>query len=61
MKEIKNIYGMPKKSWKRFCDSKNTIKQRRENKEVRKNRFKKDNTYRIGADLSQGDDFCALY
>ena len=20
MKEIKNIYGMPKKSWKRFCD-----------------------------------------
>ena len=44
MKEIKNIYGMPKKSWKRFCDSKNTIKQRRENKEARKNRFKKDNT-----------------
>ena len=36
MKEIKNIYGMPKKSWKRFCDSKNTIKQRRENKEARK-------------------------
>ena len=22
MKEIKNIYGMPKKSWKRFCDGK---------------------------------------
>ena len=41
MKEIKNIYGMPKKSWKRFCDSKNTIKQRRENKEARKNRFKR--------------------
>ena len=31
MKEIKNIYGMSKKSWKRFCDSKNAIKQRREN------------------------------
>ena len=44
MKEIKNIYGMPKKSWKRFRDGKNTIKQRRENKEARKNRFKKDNT-----------------
>ena len=37
-------YGMPKKSWKRFCDSKNAIKQRRENKEAKKNRFKKDNT-----------------
>ena len=44
MKEINNIYGMPKKSWKRFCDGKNAIKQRRENKEARKNRFKKDNT-----------------
>ena len=44
MKEIKNIYGMSKKSWKRFCDSKNAIKQRRENKEAKKNRFKKDNT-----------------
>ena len=44
MKEIKNIYGMPKKFWKRFFDSKNAIKQCRENKESRKNRFKKDNT-----------------
>ena len=44
MKEIKIIYGMPKKSWKRFCDSRNTIKQRGENKEAKKNRFKKDNT-----------------
>ena len=44
MKEIKNIYGMPKKSWKRLCDGNNTIKQRRENKEARKNRFKKNNT-----------------
>ena len=44
MKEIKNIYGMPKKSWNQFCNGKNTIKQRRENKEARKNRFKKDNT-----------------
>lgn len=42
MKKIHNIYGMPKKSWKKMCDKINCIKQRRRNKAIRKNRFKKE-------------------
>lgn len=39
---MRRIYGIPKKSWKRMCDKINSVKQRRKNKEIRKNRFKKE-------------------
>ena len=39
---MSNMYNMSKKSWKRFCDKKNTINQRKANKEKRATRFKKD-------------------
>lgn len=42
MKRIRNSYGMPKKSWKRYCDNLNKIRQRRENKEKTKNRYKQE-------------------
>lgn len=39
---MSNMYNMPKKSWKRFCDKKNTIGQRKVNKGKKATRFKKD-------------------
>ena len=39
---LRKVYGMSKKSWKRMCDKMNTIKQRRRNKVIHKNRFKKE-------------------
>ena len=42
MSGMRSVYGMPKKSWKKMCDKINCIKQRRRNKVIRKNRFKKE-------------------
>lgn len=42
MSGMRHVYGMPKKSWKKMCDKINTVKIRRRNKVIHKNRFKKE-------------------